>query len=225
MLNRRELLLTGLGLAITPPEPPTLWLIGDSTVRNNTKGQQGWGSALTPLFDATTLKVTNKALGGRSSRTFLSEGLWDAVVKELKKGDTVVMQFGHNDGGDKFKGTRPRASLKGNGDETETGVVEATGKEEIVHSYGWYLRKYSTEAKAKGAMVVVCTPGRFKTTVGQLGQQHAQVVDADDGGGGVVDARREGLEGDVDHLPQAKANVLLDGALAAQGEAVVQLLR
>ena len=68
------------------------------------------------------------------------------------------MQFGHNDGGDKFKGIRPRASLKGNGDDTEIGVVEATGKEEIVHSYGWYLRKYITEAKAKGAIVVVCSP-------------------------------------------------------------------
>ena len=158
MLNRRELLLAGMGLAIAPAEPPTLWLIGDSTVKNNTKGQQGWGSALPPLFDATALKVTNKALGGRSSRTFLSEGLWDAVAKELKKGDIVVMQFGHNDGGDRFKGTRPRASLKGNGDDTETGVVETTGKEEIVHSYGWYLRKYSTEAKAKGAIVVVCSP-------------------------------------------------------------------
>ena len=36
--------------------------------------------------------------------------------------------------------------------------METTGKEEIVHSYGWYLRKYSTEAKAKGAIVVVCSP-------------------------------------------------------------------
>jgi lysophospholipase L1-like esterase len=159
MLNRRELLLAS-GALLLPhmDEPPTLWLIGDSTVKNNTKGQQGWGTALPALFDATKLKVNNKALGGRSSRTFLTEGLWDAVAKELKKGDVVVMQFGHNDGGDKFKGTRPRASIKGNGEETETGTLEATGKEETVHSYGWYLRKYITGAKAKGATVVVCSP-------------------------------------------------------------------
>ena len=159
MLNRRELLLAS-GALLLPhtDEPPTLWLIGDSTVKNNTKGQQGWGTALPALVDATKLKVVNKALGGRSSRTFLTEGLWDAVAKELKKGDIVVMQFGHNDGGDKFKGTRPRASIKGNGEETETGTVEATGKEETVHSYGWYLRKYIADAKAKGATVVVCSP-------------------------------------------------------------------
>jgi rhamnogalacturonan acetylesterase len=158
-MNRRELLLAS-GALLLPhsDEPPTLWLIGDSTVKNNTKGQQGWGTALPAHFDTAKLKVTNKALGGRSSRTFLTEGLWDAVAKELKKGDLVVMQFGHNDGGDKFKGTRPRASIKGNGEETETGMVEATGKEETVHSYGWYLRKYITDAKAKGATVVVCSP-------------------------------------------------------------------
>jgi lysophospholipase L1-like esterase len=159
MINRRELLLA-LGALLLPPsgEPPTLWLIGDSTVRNNTTGQQGWGSALPALIDPAKLKVVNKALGGRSSRTFLTEGLWDAVAKELKKGDLVVMQFGHNDGGERFKGNRPRASIKGNGEETETGTVEATGKEEVVHSYGWYLRRYITDAKSKGATVVVCSP-------------------------------------------------------------------
>lgn len=159
MLNRRELLLASGALLLPPSEEPsTLWLIGDSTVKNNTKGQQGWGTALPPLVDSPKLKVVNKALGGRSSRSFLTEGLWDAVAKELKTGDIVVMQFGHNDGGDKFKGTRPRASIKGNGEETETGTVEATGKEETVHSYGWYLRKYTTDAKAKGATVVICSP-------------------------------------------------------------------
>jgi lysophospholipase L1-like esterase len=158
-MNRRELLLaSGALLLPRPQEPAALWLIGDSTVKNNTKGQQGWGTALPPLVESSKLKVVNKALGGRSSRSFLTEGLWDAVAKELKKGDLVVMQFGHNDGGDKFKGTRPRASIKGNGEETETGVVEATGKEETVHSYGWYLRKYTADAKAKGAIVVICSP-------------------------------------------------------------------
>jgi lysophospholipase L1-like esterase len=73
------------------------------------------------------------------------------------QGDFLIMQFGHNDGGERFKGDRPRASLKGNGDETEDGVVEMTGKEETVHSYGWYLRKYISDAKAKGATVIACS--------------------------------------------------------------------
>jgi lysophospholipase L1-like esterase len=68
------------------------------------------------------------------------------------------MQFGHNDGGEKFKGNRPRGSIRGNGEETETGVVEMTGKEEVVHSYGWYLRKYIADTRAKGAIAIVCSP-------------------------------------------------------------------
>ncbi len=59
---------------------PTLFLIGDSTVRNNTRGQMGWGTALGPLFDESKIVVANRALGGRSSRTFLTEGLWDKVL-------------------------------------------------------------------------------------------------------------------------------------------------
>ena len=65
------------------------------------------------------------------------------------------MQFGHNDNGKMFEGNRPRASIKGNGDETEEGVVEMTGEVEVVHSYGWYLRRYIADAKAKGATPIV----------------------------------------------------------------------
>ena len=54
-----------------------------------------------------------------------------------------------------FDGDRPRASIKGNSDETIEGVVAATGKSETVHSYGWYLRKYVADAKAKGATPIV----------------------------------------------------------------------
>jgi len=159
-MKRRTLLLT---LALTPTafaqeKPlPTVYLIGDSTVKNNTKGQQGWGSVLAPHVDSRKAQVVNRALGGRSSRTFLTEGLWEKVRAELKPGDFVLMQFGHNDNGDKFKGTRPRASIKGNGEETETGVVEATGKEETVHSYGWYLRQFIADTQAKGATPIVCS--------------------------------------------------------------------
>ena len=141
----------------TDVKVPTLFLIGDSTVKNRTKGQLGWGDPLVQHFDATKVKVVNRALGGRSSRTFLTEGLWDKVVTEIKPGDFVLMQFGHNDGGS-LNDPKGRASIKGNGDETQEVTNPTTGVKETVHSYGWYLRRYIRDAKAKGATTVVLSP-------------------------------------------------------------------
>lgn len=134
------------------PPKPTLWLIGDSTVNNGTKGQKGWGSVITPFFDETKINIINKARGGRSSRTFFTESLWDAVLKEIKAGDFVLMQFGHNDGGSLRQSAR--ASLKGNGEETQD-YTHPDGKVETVHSFGWYLRRYIADAKAKGATPIM----------------------------------------------------------------------
>jgi lysophospholipase L1-like esterase len=139
-----------------------LVLIGDSTVKNGQGqgdgGLWGWGQVLQSHFDDDQLVVENRALGGRSSRTYLTEGLWARSLDALRPGDYVLIQFGHNDGGELFMGDRPRASLKGNGEETQEGVVELTGKTETVHSYGWYLRRYITDAKAKGATPIVLSP-------------------------------------------------------------------
>jgi rhamnogalacturonan acetylesterase len=140
-----------------PPVKPTLYLIGDSTVRNGTKGQVGWGDPIADFFDKSKINVANRALGGRSSRTFLTEGLWQKILADLKPGDFVIMQFGHNDGGP-LTGGRNRASIKGNGDETKEITNPTTGEKETVHSYGWYLRKYVADAKAKGATAIVCSP-------------------------------------------------------------------
>lgn len=134
---------------------PTLWIIGDSTVRNGTSGQRGWGDPLGDHFDPTKIGVVNRAIGGRSSRSFLTEGRWDAVLSHLQPGDFVLIQFGHNDGGDYFKGSRPRASIKGIGDETKEGIVETTGKPEVIRSFGWYLKKYATDAREKGATPII----------------------------------------------------------------------
>jgi lysophospholipase L1-like esterase len=133
---------------------PTLFLIGDSTVNTPTKGVQGWGTPIAALFDQTKINVENRARGGRSSRTYYTEGLWDQVAASLKPGDFVLMQFGHNDGGPLSDG-RARASLKGNGDETRTVTNQPSGKVEVVHTYGWYLRKYISDAKAKGGTPIV----------------------------------------------------------------------
>ena len=155
--------LAGTVLAESGPRSPQrLVLIGDSTVKNGSgKGEGGlwgWGQVLGQHFDPAGVVVENRALGGRSSRTYRTEGLWARSLERLRPGDIVFMQFGHNDGGKMFEGDRPRASIKGNGDETKVGVVERTGKRETVHSYGWYLRQYIADAKAAGAEPVVLSP-------------------------------------------------------------------
>jgi lysophospholipase L1-like esterase len=136
---------------------PTLYIIGDSTVNNSEEGMKGWGNVIGELFDRSKINVVNRARGGRSSRTFYSEGLWDQVLAEIKRGDFLLMQFGHNDGGPIDK-EKARGSLMGTGDEAQEVTVEATGKRETVHTYGWYLRKFVGEAKAKGASVIVLSP-------------------------------------------------------------------
>ena len=137
---------------------PTLFIIGDSTVKNGTKGQKGWGEVLPEFFNTTKISLANHAIGGRSSRTFLTEGRWDRIVQILKPGDFVIMQFGHNDGGSLDDPSRARGSIRGTGDETREIDNPITKQKEVVHSYGWYLRKYVQDAKDKGAVPIVCSP-------------------------------------------------------------------
>lgn len=134
---------------------PTLYLIGDSTVCNNDKEQWGWGSLLPEFFDSNKISISNQAMAGRSTRTFVKEGRWTKVLSALKKGDYVLMQFGHNEG------SRPdttkagyRGVLKGMGEDSLQ-LTWPDGTTETVHSYGWYIRKFISEAKAKGAIPVV----------------------------------------------------------------------
>lgn len=140
---------------------PTIWLIGDSTVKNGSGkgagGLWGWGDYLYRQFDTTKISIKNNALGGRSSRTFISEGLWDKVLAKVKPGDYVIMQFGHNDAGAVNDTIRARGTIKGTGEETEEIDNMITKKHEIVHSYGWYIRKYIADSKAKGAIPIVCS--------------------------------------------------------------------
>lgn len=141
---------------------PQLFIIGDSTVKNSTGkgdgGLWGWGTLIPELFDTTRIKIQNHAIGGRSSRTFITEGRWDKVLAQLKAGDYVLMQFGHNDGGAINDTTRARGSIRGIGEETQEIDNLLTKKHEIVHSYGWYMRKYIDDTKAKGAIPIVCSP-------------------------------------------------------------------
>jgi rhamnogalacturonan acetylesterase len=143
-------------------EKPVFYIIGDSTVRNGDgtgKNQQwGWGSFLGEYFDTAKISIANHAIGGRSSRTFLTEGRWDKIIANLKKGDYVIMQFGHNDSGPLDDTARARGTIKGVGDESKEVYNPIQKRQEVVFTYGWYMRKYIRDAKAKGAIPIVCSP-------------------------------------------------------------------
>jgi len=143
-------------------QKPTLFLIGDSTVKNGKGkgdgGLWGWGNFLPAYFDTTKIAVQNNALGGTSSRTFIAMGLWDKVLANVKPGDFVMMQFGHNDSSPVNDTLRARGTIKSNGEETQEIDNLITKKHEIVHSYGWYLRKFISDTQAKGATAIVLSP-------------------------------------------------------------------
>ena len=122
---------------------PVLFTVGDSTVRNQDKdenGQWGWGSVIAELFDLNRISVENCAKAGRSARTYLEEGRWDKVYNALQPGDFVLIQFGHNDAGAINTG-KARAELPGAGEESKVFLMEATKTYDVVYTFGWYLRK------------------------------------------------------------------------------------
>jgi len=152
------------------PKLPTLFLVGDSTVRNGhgdgAGGQWGWGEPLVDHFDATKINVVNRAIGGLSSRTYMNApdgGPWALTLALIKPGDVVLIQFGHNDGGKPDEPTRARASLPGVGPETVEIENPILKIHETVHTYGWYIRKIVADVKAKGATPIVCSPIPRKT--------------------------------------------------------------
>lgn len=141
---------------------PTLFLIGDSTVRcgygHGEGGLWGWGSPLNQFFDTSLINVENHAMGGTSSRTYRSFGLWQPVFDKINPGDYVLMQFGHNDESAINDSLRARGTIPGVGDETEEIDNILTGTHEVVHSYGWYMTQYIREIKAKGAIPMILSP-------------------------------------------------------------------
>lgn len=151
------LFVTASSFILLPQQKPTLYIIGDSTVRNTNRPQCGWGEMMAELMDTAQLRISNQAMAGRSTRTFIKEKRWEKVINAIKPGDYLIMQFGHNEG------SKPDTSRAG-----YRGVLRGTGNDsvslnwgdtltEVVHSYGWYLRKFVREAKAKGGIPVICS--------------------------------------------------------------------
>lgn len=141
---------------------PVLYIIGDSTVQNGSgKGSDslwGWGSFMNLFLDTNKIEIQNHAKGGRSSRTFLTDGRWDSIMKTIKKGDYVLMQFGHNDGGELADTLRARGTIKGIGEESKDIYNPIRKVNETVYTYGYYMRKYANETKAKGAIPIIISP-------------------------------------------------------------------
>ncbi|MFN4365725.1 rhamnogalacturonan acetylesterase [Chryseobacterium hispalense] len=117
---------------------PTLFLIGDSTMANkenpDKNPEHGWGQVLDQFF-TTGIEIQNHAMNGRSSKSFRTEGRWNTIEKQLKKGDFVIIQFGHNDQKvkDSTKFTNPYTQYRAN------------------------LERYVKEARAKGAIPILMT--------------------------------------------------------------------
>ncbi|HEX8072338.1 MAG TPA: rhamnogalacturonan acetylesterase [Pyrinomonadaceae bacterium] len=94
------LALLALATVALGRDPVTVYLAGDSTMaekQSNKRPETGWGEALQQYFDVNKVRVENHAQNGRSTRTFISEGRWLAIVAKLKPGDYVFIEFGHND--------------------------------------------------------------------------------------------------------------------------------
>ena len=139
---------------------PVLFLVGNSTMRNGTlgngnNGQWGWGYYAHEFFDERQITVENHALGGTSTRTFYRQ-LWSAVLEGIRPGDYVIMELGHNDNGPLDSG-RARASIKGIGQDSVLVTIKETGRQEMVYSFGGYVRRYVAEIRSKGAIPILLT--------------------------------------------------------------------
>ena len=79
--------------------PVTIFLVGDSTCANKTakaRPETGWGEKLGDFF-TDKVRIANHAVNGRSTKSFRSEGRWDEMAAQVRKGDFIFIQFGHND--------------------------------------------------------------------------------------------------------------------------------
>jgi lysophospholipase L1-like esterase len=141
-IGRYLLLAAIMGLVgfMIPTERKTrVYLIGDSTMCDYEPQRApltGWGMPFKYFFDS-TIEIENHARGGRSTRTFLSEGRWEPIVKNLNEGDYVLIQFGHND---------------------EAKEERYKDRYTPVADYKINLVKFITETRAKKANAVLITP-------------------------------------------------------------------
>ena len=91
--------MVGLMAFVDQPKKITIWMIGDSTMAiKETKAypETGWGMPFVYFWDS-SVSIENRAKNGRSTRSFIEEKLWLPVNENMKEGDFLFIQFGHND--------------------------------------------------------------------------------------------------------------------------------
>ncbi|MEI9806841.1 MAG: rhamnogalacturonan acetylesterase [Bacteroidota bacterium] len=149
-------LVTG-AFAYPPQKKIKVWMIGDSTMcmyEANRSPLAGWGMPFAGFFDS-TVQIDNRARGGRSTRTFISENRWQPVADSLQEGDYVLIQFGHND---------------------EAKEEKYKDRYTPLPDYKTNLIKFIIESRAKKAIPVLITPVtrmRFDKE-GKMQETHAE---------------------------------------------------
>lgn len=139
---KRYVLLLALALSAFAPSPKKqikVYLIGDSTMCEYEAVRApltGWGMPFKCFFDS-TVTIDNRAKGGRSTRTFLTENRWQPIADSLTEGDYVLIQFGHND---------------------EAKEEKYKDRYTPVPDYKSNLIKFIAETRAKKAIPVLITP-------------------------------------------------------------------
>ena len=165
---------------------PVVWFTGDSTVKNADKdddGMWGWASQAATVFDTTKVQLVNAARAGRSTRTFIKEGLWDKVYHSLQPGDFVTIEFGHNDICP-ITDQKARGVIPGTKDTLHVFKLD-NGQYEVVYSFGWYLKKMIDDCREKGAtpILVSLTPrnewpgGKVERRDNSYGKWYREVVE------------------------------------------------
>ncbi|KEY72312.1 hypothetical protein S7711_00997 [Stachybotrys chartarum IBT 7711] len=136
---------------LAPRATPTAYFLGDSTMARNGANDgvtDGWGNYIGNLL---TITSVNRAIGGRSARSYWNEGRFQSVANEVQSGDIVVIEFGHNDGGSPESNDNGRSDCPGTG--TQTCISDRTG--EVVYTFVFYVIQAARLYTAKGATVIL----------------------------------------------------------------------
>ena len=172
--------------SLTSERKPVVFFTGDSTVKNADKdddGMWGWASQAFTVFDESKITLVNAARAGRSTRSFIREGLWDKVYNSLQPGDFVTIQFGHNDICP-ITDAKARGVIPGTQDTLHVYHMD-NDTYEVVYSFGWYLHKMIDDVREKGAtpILVSLTPrnewpgGKVERRDASYGKWYREVVE------------------------------------------------
>jgi rhamnogalacturonan acetylesterase len=130
----------------------TVYLAGDSTMAKASDNTQGWGVYLPYSL---TLPIVNRAIGGRSARSYTVEGRFDTLISTVIPNDIVIIEFGHNDGGS-LSTDNGRTDCPGAANETCKSTYN--GQQVTVLTYPAYLVNAGRALVAKGAKVIISSP-------------------------------------------------------------------